>query len=144
MYQLYLKIGKINEKVKTIFILLETLTFSFDVALNKRNASQGYVFCVWLFSCNDSVSLAIRKRFLRLNVIYRLQSVFADVDIGATKHNFNIALNFDNYNIMIVMQKLKFMQEFTFAINVKCLHSSLQAKLLMHNCACKTCINMFL
>ena len=36
---------------------------------------------------------------------------------------------------MIVMQKLKFMQEFTFAINVECLHSSLQAKLLMHICA---------
>ena len=36
---------------------------------------------------------------------------------------------------MIVMQKLKFMQEFTSAINVECLHSSLQAKLLMHNCA---------
>ena len=33
------------------------------------------------------------------------------------------------------MQKLKFMQEFIFAINVECLHSSLHAKLLMHNCA---------
>ena len=44
---------------------------------------------------------------------------------------------------MIVMQKLKFMQEYTFAINVECLHSSLHAKLLMHNCArakhAKTC-----
>ena len=30
------------------------------------------------------------------------------------------------------MQKLKFMQEFTFAISVECLHSNLQAKLLMH------------
>ena len=41
------------------------------------------------------------------------------------------------------MQKLKFMQEFIFAINVECLHSSLHAKLLMHNCArakhAKTC-----
>ena len=27
------------------------------------------------------------------------------------------------------------MQEFTSAINVECLHSSLQAKLLMHKCA---------
>ena len=36
---------------------------------------------------------------------------------------------------MIVMQKIKFMQEFTFANNVECLHSSLHAKLLMHNCA---------
>ena len=36
---------------------------------------------------------------------------------------------------MIVMQNIKFMQEFTSAINVDCPHSSLQAKLLMHNCA---------
>ena len=36
---------------------------------------------------------------------------------------------------MIVIQKLKRMQEFTFATNVECLHSSLQEKLLMHNCA---------
>ena len=27
------------------------------------------------------------------------------------------------------------MQEFIFAINVECLHSSLHAKVLMHNCA---------
>ena len=33
------------------------------------------------------------------------------------------------------MQKLKFKQEFTSAINVDCLHCSLQTKLLMHNCA---------
>ena len=36
---------------------------------------------------------------------------------------------------MVVMQKLKLMQEITSAISVQCLHSSLQAKLLMHNCA---------
>ena len=36
---------------------------------------------------------------------------------------------------MIVMQKLEFMREFIFAINVECLHSNLRAKLLMHNCA---------
>ena len=36
---------------------------------------------------------------------------------------------------MVVMQKLYFMQEFTFDINVECLHSSLHAKLLMHNFA---------
>ena len=35
---------------------------------------------------------------------------------------------------MIEMQKLKFMQEFTFAINVECLDNSLQAK-LMHEWA---------
>ena len=44
---------------------------------------------------------------------------------------------------MIVMQKSTFMQELTFAVNIECLHSSLQAKLLVHNCACpkraKTC-----
>ena len=31
--------------------------------------------------------------------------------------------------------EIKCMQEFTFAINVQCPHSSLHAKLLMHNCA---------
>ena len=36
---------------------------------------------------------------------------------------------------MIAMQKLKFMQEFTSAVNVECLHSSLQAKLLIRYCA---------
>ena len=45
---------------------------------------------------------------------------------------------------MTVMQKLKRMQEFTFAINVECLHSSLQAKLPMHDCTrakhAKTCL----
>ena len=35
---------------------------------------------------------------------------------------------------MVVMQKLKFMQGPSFAINIKCLHSNLVAKLLMHNC----------
>ena len=40
---------------------------------------------------------------------------------------------------MIEVQKLKFMYEFTFAINVECLHSGLQTKLLMHSC---TCANM--
>ena len=33
----------------------------FDVALNQRNADQGAVFRVWLFSCNDSVSLPVRN-----------------------------------------------------------------------------------
>ena len=63
---------------------------------------------------------------------------------SAQRITISIFLYFlDKYNIMIVMQKLKFMQEFTFAINVECLHSSLHAKLLMHNCArakhAKTC-----
>ena len=73
----------------------------------------------------------------------RKSNVFVDVNVGAKNHNFNIPLNLDKYNVMIVMQKLKVMQEFTSVINVEYLHSSLQAKLLMHNCArakdSKTC-----
>ena len=70
MYQFYHKISKINEKVNTIFISPQMLMSYFDVALNKRNAGQVAVFRVWLFSCNDSMSLAVRKWFLRLNVIF--------------------------------------------------------------------------
>ena len=44
MYQFYLKISKINEKVNTIFISPEILTSYFDVALNERNAGQGSLF----------------------------------------------------------------------------------------------------
>ena len=73
----------------------------------------------------------------------RTSSVFFDVNVGAKNHNFNIPLILDKYNIMIIVQKINFMQEFTFSINVECLHSSLRAKLLMHNCArakhTKTC-----
>ena len=50
MYQFYLTVSKINEKVNTLFISPVTLTSYFDVALNKRNAGQGSVFCVWVFS----------------------------------------------------------------------------------------------
>ena len=70
MYQFYLKIGKINETVNTIFIFPVSLTSYFDVTLNKRNAGQRSVFCVWLLSCKDSMSLAVRKQFLRVNAIY--------------------------------------------------------------------------
>ena len=70
-------------------------------------------------------------------------NVFLDVNGGVKNHNFKFPLILDQYNIMKIMQKLKFMQEFTSAINLECLHSSLQAKLLMHNCAraknAKTC-----
>ena len=73
----------------------------------------------------------------------RTSNVFVDVDVGVKNHNFKFSLILDQYNITIVMQKLKFIQEFTSAINVKCLHSSLQAKLLLHNFAipknAKTC-----
>ena len=72
-----------------------------------------------------------------------MSNVFVDVNVDMKNHNFNIPLILDKCNIMIVMQKLKFMQEFTFALNVECLHSSLPAELLMHNCApakyAKTC-----
>ena len=61
MYQFYLKISKINEKVNTIFISPEMLTSDFAVKLNKRNAGQGAVFHVWLFSCHNSMFLAVRK-----------------------------------------------------------------------------------
>ena len=74
MYQFYLKISKIIGKDNTIFISPETLTSYFDVALNKRNAGQGAVSRVWLFPCNNLMSLAVRKWFLRLNVIFRIQS----------------------------------------------------------------------
>ena len=70
-------------------------------------------------------------------------NVFVDVNVCVKNHNFKFPLILDKYNIMIVMQKIKSMQAFTSAINVKCLHSSLQAKLLMHSCAraknAKTC-----
>ena len=70
-------------------------------------------------------------------------NVFVDVNVGIKNHNFNIPLILDKCHIMIVMQKLKFVQEFTFAIHVECLQSSLHAKLLMHSCAhakhAKTC-----
>ena len=72
-----------------------------------------------------------------------MSNVFVDVNIGAQNINFTIPLILDKYNI-IVMQKLKSMQEFTPAINVECQHSSLQAKLPTHDCIlakhAKTCL----
>ena len=59
----------------------------------------------------------------------------SNVNVGAKNHSVSIPLILDKYNIMIIMQKLQFMQYFTFALNVECIHSSLQAKQLMHNCA---------
>ena len=61
MYQFYLEISKINEKINTIFISPETLTSYFDVAVNKRYADQGSVFYECSFACNDSISLGVRK-----------------------------------------------------------------------------------
>ena len=65
----------------------------------------------------------------------RTYDVFVNVNVGLSNHDFKFPLISDKYNIMIVMQKLNWMQEFTSAINVECLHSSLEAKLPMHNCA---------
>ena len=47
----------------------------------------------------------------------RTSNVFVDVNVGVRNHNFKFPLILDKYSIMI-MQKLKFMQEFTSAINV--------------------------
>ena len=79
-----------------------------------------------------------------LSIVYnRTSNIFVNVNVGTKYHNFNIPLTLDKHNVMIVTQKLKFMQEFIFTINVKRLHSSLQLKLLMHDCArakhAKTC-----
>ena len=38
----------------------------------------------------------------------RMSNVFVDVNVGAKNHNFSNPLILDNYNIMIVMQKLFF------------------------------------
>ena len=73
----------------------------------------------------------------------RTSNVFVDVNVGVESHNLKFLLILDKYTVMIVMQKLKFMQEFTSVINIECLHSSLQAKVLTRNCAraknAKTC-----
>ena len=75
----------------------------------------------------------------------RTSKVFVDNNVGTKNHNFNIPLILDKYKIMILMQKLLFIQEFSSAINVVCLHSILPAKLLLHNCTrAKNAKNMFL
>ena len=43
-----------------------------------------------------------------------MSNVYVDVNVGTKNHNFNIPLILDKYNIMIIMQKLKYMQEFSF------------------------------
>ena len=55
----------------------------------------------------------------------RTSNAFIDVNVGVKNHNVKFPLILD---IFIVMQKLKFMLEFTSAVNVECLHSSLQDK----------------
>ena len=58
--------------------------------------------------------------------IERLTNIFVDVYVGVKNYNFKFPLIL--YNIMIELQKIKFMQEFTFAINVEYLHSSFASK----------------
>ena len=65
----------------------------------------------------------------------RMSNLFVDVNVGVKHHNFKFPLILNKFNIMVVMQKLKFKQEFTLAINAEYLHCSLQAKLLIHNFA---------
>ena len=59
----------INGDVNTIFILTVRVTSDSDVALNKRAAGLLALQCVWLISCNDSMSLDVRKCFWRLMVM---------------------------------------------------------------------------
>ena len=73
----------------------------------------------------------------------RTSNVFVDINVGAKNHNFSGALILEKNNNLIEMQKLKFMEEFIFAINIECLCSSLQGKLLMHNCARVKTRNVF-
>ena len=57
MYQFYLKISKINEKVNKTFISPETLTSYFDAKLNKRDAGQaGCIPCMVVFLPRFNVS----------------------------------------------------------------------------------------
>ena len=72
MYKLYPNIMKINEKkITQFFISPVTLTSYFDAALKNLMKVKGLY---WLFLSKDSMFPAVRKRFLRLNVIYRLRS----------------------------------------------------------------------
>ena len=80
------------------------MTSYFDVTFNNGNTGQGSVYYVWLFSCNDSMFLAVRKRFLRLNVIYWLRSDVQRICRRLRRHKeppFQILLNLDKYNIVI-------------------------------------------
>ena len=67
------------------------------------------------------MSLAVRKRVLRPNVNNRLQSNVQRIcrlQRRRKESNFNILLILEKYNSMIVMQKLKCLQDFTSNINV--------------------------
>ena len=42
------------------------LTPDLDEEFHKRTADLWGLFCVWLISCNDHMSLAVRKKFLEI------------------------------------------------------------------------------
>ena len=80
------------------------------------------------------MNLAVRKKFgetTKSNV----QFIWRRSRRRCTESQFRFSLS-DKKNLLAEIQKLKFMQEFIFAICVKCLHSNSLAKLLLHNCAC--------
>ena len=52
----------------------------------------------------------------------RTSNVFVDVNVSAKNHNFKIPLILDKCNIMIIMTKINFMQEFSCAMNVDSCH----------------------
>ena len=114
-------------KKLTTFILTVTLTSYFDVALNKRQADQESVFCVWLFHamiqclCQKTVSETHCYMYLSITTE---RPTYLSTFTSAQRIAISIFLIMDEYVIMIEMQTL--MQEFIFGINVKCLHSNLQ------------------
>ena len=82
--------------------------------LNKRTADQESLFCLWLFSCIESMSPAAIKSFegrWLCNDCHRASNVFGDVNVGAQNRNFSFPLNSNTNNNMIVRQKMKFMLE---------------------------------
>ena len=49
----------------------------------------------------------------------RTSNIFVDVNVGAKNHIFNFPLILEKYNVMILLPKSKFIEEFTFAITVE-------------------------
>ena len=83
-------------KLAQFFIPPMTLSSYFVETLNKRTAGQGSVFCVWLFKCNDSMSLAVRKTVsetkCHLSTTLERSTYFFNVNVAAKNHIFNIFL----------------------------------------------------
>ena len=59
----------LNGNVNIVSILTVKLTSDSDVALNKHTAGPWALVHVWLISCNDSMSPAMKKRLLRLSAM---------------------------------------------------------------------------